>query len=130
MDPTDDQNEDLNEWIILTKNLLQDMGAHNCLAPGAVQGLDIIRKYTGLFGLNEPSSRTETVHYLERSTHTLAQTQPSVSDLLDETFATDPWSTQTVGIYSNHFPSIEVLCGNPNPQVLERFLDSCMTTDI
>jgi len=136
-DPTNDQNEDLNEWIALAQNLLQDMSSYNAVAPNAVQILDVIRKRAGLAlhpdidSLNEPPSPTKTVHYLERSTHTLAQPQPSTSDLLDPKIATDPlWSTEKVGIYAGHFPGIEALCGNPNPQTLENFLDSCITTDI
>lgn len=152
MDPTGPQNEELNEWIALAQNLLQDMGAYNTLAHSAVQGLEVIRKRTQLIlhpeheatsqlgGTNSPNARDPpahdrnipatspfALHYVERATQTLAQPQPSISDLLSQQVSADGmWGTISAGVFAGNFPGIEALCGDTNSQTLVNFLDDCI----
>ncbi|KAF8076109.1 fungal-specific transcription factor domain-containing protein [Lyophyllum atratum] len=129
-DPTSTQYEELEEWIATAQSLLRDIGTSNVLALRGVKSLDVVRRRTR--GAMQPAfdfSSTPTPvisieQYLQKATHTIAQPQPSMSDLLDVQCFAEPFWQEGVAVYPGHFPGIEVLCDNADCGSIERFLDA------
>ncbi|KIM90631.1 hypothetical protein PILCRDRAFT_916 [Piloderma croceum F 1598] len=134
MDPNDNQNEELDEWIGLAVNLVKELGPYNNIAPKGVEALTAIRKRTRLAS---PSSRsgdnsTPTVaQYNERATQVLAQPQPSLSELLGQKSAANPlWTDTKATWFAGGIPSIETLCTPVDPvQALNKFLNKCLARE-
>jgi hypothetical protein len=134
MDPNDNQNEELDEWIGLAVNLVKELGSYNVIAPKGVEALTAIRKCTRLAS---PSSRsgnnsTPTVaQYNERATQVLAQPQPSLSELLGQKSAANSlWTDTKATWFARGFPSIETLCTPVDPmQALNEFFDKCLARE-
>ncbi|KAG5654068.1 hypothetical protein H0H81_007794 [Sphagnurus paluster] len=128
-DPASAENEELDEWISLAQNLLRNMGSSNLLASKAVGRLGTIRQrtYSAMERHYNPSrSRTSIDEYLQKATQTMAQPQPSMSDLFGIQEITETIWQEEVNIYSIHFPGLETVCGDEGLMSLNRFLDGCI----
>ncbi|THH20158.1 hypothetical protein EW146_g1162 [Bondarzewia mesenterica] len=135
IDPSNTENEELEDWIAFAQVLLKDLGTYNMIAPAALQHLDVIRRRIE-FVLNlTRGNNTVTLNFvepslqhIERATRVLSQPQPCMADLLGQEAVTDPyWSTVQPSVFAGQFPGVESLSGPVDPLNLERFLDSCLT---
>lgn len=138
MDPRNPENEELDEWICLSEELLKALQGQNVLAKNALQHIEVIKKRTELvlcltghswkpdgYGPDKPqksclrpSFAMDPLQRIERATRVLSQPQPTMADLLGHELAADPvWTTLRPGVYAGHFPGIESLSGKSNPPV-------------
>ncbi|KAG5646465.1 hypothetical protein DXG03_003515 [Asterophora parasitica] len=129
-DPTSNENEDLEEWISMAQNLLRDIGPSSRLAMKAVEHLDAVRRRTRsvMHRGYDPSSGPAPIipidHYLPKATQTMAQPQPSMSDVFDVQ-STEPIWQEVASSYPGRFPGIEVVSSEDDFASFERFLDYC-----
>ena len=134
MDPNNNQNEELEEWIGLAVHLVRELGTYNVIAPKGVVALTAIRKRTHLATQSSrsgDSSSPTSAQYNERATQVLAQPQPSLSELLSHKSAADPlWTDTEARWFVGGFPSIETLCAPVDPgQMLNEFFDKCLAQE-
>jgi hypothetical protein len=124
MNPDDNQNEELDEWIGLAEHLTKDLGTYNAIAPTGVEALATIRRRTRLaleLSRSADDPAPTSAQYMERATQVLAQPQPSISELLGQKNAADSlWANTEAGCFTGCFPGIEALCA---PVDLGRTLD-------
>jgi hypothetical protein len=128
MDPNDNQNEELDEWIGLAEHLVKDLGTYNNIATQGVKALAVIRKRTR-FALSRSADDPvpTSAQYVERATQVLAQPQPSLSELLGQKSADPIWTSTEAGCFSGWFPGMEVLCAPVDPgPTLNEFFDRCL----
>jgi len=134
MDPDDNQNEELDEWIELAVNLVKELGSYNVIAPKGVEALTVIRKRTRLASpplQSGDNSAPTMAQYNERATQVLAQPQPSLSELLGQKSAANPlWTDTKATWFAGGFPTIETLCTPVDPvQALNEFFDRCLARE-
>ena len=144
MDAQNPENEELEEWLAMAQGILLVLKPYNALAQKALDHLHVIRKRTlfvlslmlGRCAAGDPvlhatlgvASPMSLPQRLDRTTRTLSQPPPCLTDLLGREEATDPfWSTSHASVFAGHFPGIESLIGPVNLQNLEEFLDSCLS---
>jgi len=131
-DPTSIHNKELEEWIGIAQDLLRDLGTSNALAPKAFNGLEIVRQRTrdamqpGLDLSTAPAPIPAIDQYLHKATQTIAQPQPSMSDLFEVHSYSQPLWREEVAVYPGHFPGMEALCSDTYPTPIECFLDACV----
>lgn len=126
MDPQNEDNDELEEWIALALYLLRDMESHNALSPTATRYITDVRKRVQETSHSvNSSSRDDTIQYIQKATHTLAQPQHSV-DLESHGALEHGWASEKVVGFGEGFPSIEVLGGSLHSQTMTDFLDGCM----
>jgi len=144
MDAQNPENEELEEWIAMAQGILMAIRPRNALAQRALDHLHVIRRRTlfvvsliiGRCPAGDPVIHSTTglatamglPQRMDRTTRTLSQPQPCLTDLLGREEASDPfWSTLHPGVFAGHFPGIESLLGPVSPETLEQFLDSCLS---
>jgi hypothetical protein len=134
MDPNDNQNEELDEWIGLAVNLVKELDPYNVIAPKGVEALTAIRNRTRLASLSSRSGDDSTptvAQYNERATQVLAQPQPSLSELLSQKSAANLlWIDTKATWFSGGFPNIETLCTPvDHVEALNKFFDKCLAQE-
>ncbi|KAF9468868.1 hypothetical protein BDZ94DRAFT_1244791 [Collybia nuda] len=106
------------------------MADSNALASKASQCLDLVRRHTRT--ISQPSVEPSgdlppsvlITQYLERATQTMAQPQPSMTDVFDARAITDPmWGSELTSTYLTRFPNMELCCENVDPVPLQRFIN-------
>ena len=126
MDPNDNQNEELDEWISLAEHLVKDLNKYNIVATKCVEAFAAIRRRTRLTLSRSADDPTLiAVQYNERATQVLVQPQPSLSDFeLFTKSADNSVRTETEAEYfSDCFPSIESMCVLDPGTTLDEFFD-------
>lgn len=144
MDAQNPENEELEEWLAMAQGILLVVKPYNALAQKALDHLQVIRKRTlfvvslmlGRCAAGDPvlhatcgvASPMTLPQRFDRTTRTLSQPPPCLTDLLGREEAMDPfWSNLHPGVFAGHLPGIESLIGPVNVQNLEEFLDSCLS---
>ena len=124
--PQGGQHDDFEEWIALAEGLLRSLGRYNSIAPNAVEFITVMRKRAILSqdGVAD-NLDLSTPAILERLTKIVAQSSPSLKDLLTQWNTVDPlWTTTCANIYASNFPGFELLCDHASTQTLDSFLDT------
>ncbi|KAF8897269.1 fungal-specific transcription factor domain-containing protein [Infundibulicybe gibba] len=128
-DPQDSQNDELFEWILIAHYLLKDLTICSPLATSAIRILENIQRHPQITNISASNVTPTAIipdRYLERATFTLAQSQPSIVDLLGDQAYVDPlWDNEQLAVFTRRYPSAEVLCSGADPQAVLLFLDGC-----
>ncbi|RDB23208.1 putative transcriptional regulatory protein C1F7.11c [Hypsizygus marmoreus] len=129
-DSSHEQIEELKEWISIAQDLLRDLGVANILASKAQKSLEVIRRRIRIIvqPAFDPTSDLPApvaiAQYVPRATQTIAQPQPSLTDLFDLQSIAEPIWQERIKSYLG-FPGIELFSGDDLTS-LELFLDSCV----
>jgi hypothetical protein len=126
MDPNNNQNEELDEWIGLAEHLVKDLSTYNIVATKGVEAFAAIRRRTRLTLSRSTDPALIAVQYNDRATQILVQPQPSLSDFELGAKSVDDsvWIETEVEYISDCFPSIESVCVLEDPgTTLGEFFD-------
>jgi hypothetical protein len=129
MNPDDNQNEELDEWVGLAEHLVRDLGRYNVIAHSGAKSLAVVRRRIH-FALRPSHTLSDPIptsaQYGQLVTDVLAQPQPSLSDLLGQKYVADSlWTNTEAEWYVSGFPGIEALCTQVDPEPsLHNFFDN------
>ena len=144
IEPSNPENDELDEWITLAEDLLKLFQIQNVLAKRALPLIHVIRRRSLMTrclsspprypvidehyqcSMGRPAPVLTSSQRMERSTRVLAHPSPSVADLLGPRLGNDStWAGLRPGVYASHMPGVESLSGSVDPQQLDDFFDSC-----